>query len=349
MRSAHADVPCEQLEAELLSTCFSRQHTHACAPMEPLYGPALVAIPSLTAFLAFGGRAAVDMVEDFSECSERLGRLAWRFQYHTQLTETVQLDVNGATVGVAQAHHIAMHQPETAVTIILTRGCISRLPVNADYQCLNQPIVGLLKTPQEPGGDHTSHSHSTTSSFEPATHAYNAGTHVEWARLIPFGMLNDSMQQLLHRSHHAMVPIQTNAASGQAHPKLFLLWGGYGQDMGVVNDMWAVYVYEPGSCTALKHAGSSWWADAWCFTAFQIRQTGAVPPGRAYAKLAVLQVFNITWVPAVFIFTRWQSAMVMSFQFLYRIVGKCCCTAGAKSAQATQASRIRLGQTVWKL
>jgi len=201
LRSAHADLPCEQQEAQLMSTCL-RQHTHACAPMEPLYGSAVVAIPSLTAFLAFGGRAAVDMVDDFSECSERLGRLAWRFQYHTQLTDSVQLDINGSTVGVAHPRHAAVQQPETTDLAILTRDCVSMLSVNADYHCLNQPIVGLLNTAQEPGGEHTSHPHSTTSTFEPAAHAYGAGMHVEWARLIPFGMSDESMQQLLHRSHH---------------------------------------------------------------------------------------------------------------------------------------------------
>lgn len=272
-----------------MSTCL-RQHTHACAPMEPLYGSAVVAIPSLTAFLAFGGRAAVDMVDDFSECSERLGRLAWRFQYHTQLTDSVQLDINGSTVGVAHPHHAAVQQPETTDLAILTRDCVSMLSVNADYHCLNQPIVGLLNTAQEPGGEHTSHPHSTTSTFEPAAHAYGAGMHVEWARLIPFGMSDESMQQLLHRSHHAMVPIQTAMTPGQVHPKLFLLWGGYGENMAVLNDMWAVYVYDPGSCTALEHAAASWWVESWCFTSFQIRQTGAIPAGRAYAKLAVLQV-----------------------------------------------------------
>lgn len=99
-----ADMSCEQAQSTLMEGCLSRQHTHACAPMEPLYGSALLSIPGHTAFLSFGGRAAVDMIQDVPECSNKIPTRAWRFQYHPQLSEPVSLNISGTVIGTRSDH-----------------------------------------------------------------------------------------------------------------------------------------------------------------------------------------------------------------------------------------------------
>ena len=168
--------------------------------------------------------------------------------------------------------------------------CHDMCAVHADHLCLNEPLIGLLNSKDGPSDQQFSSPLDAAPVFEPASRALSGGMNMTWARLVPFGLPEESLQQLLHRSHHAMVHVETAEVSDQAAPKLFLLWGGYGEYMSALNDMWAVYIYEPGTCTALADAAPTWWSEAWCFTALQIRQTGAVPHGRAYAKMAVLQV-----------------------------------------------------------
>lgn len=102
LKPTYVQNPCDHQDADLLAACLSPNHTHVCAPIEPWYGSALLSVPGHTAFLAFGGRAAVDMIQDVPECSHRLGNLAWRFHYHPQLTDPVQLNVSGSAMGVVQ-------------------------------------------------------------------------------------------------------------------------------------------------------------------------------------------------------------------------------------------------------
>lgn len=102
LQQAFMHGPCEQQTTMLWATCLQKQETRTCSPMEPIYGSALVSIPGNMAFVTFGGRAAVDMVNDIPECSAALGSLAWRFQYHSQLTSSVQVAVNGTSVGALQ-------------------------------------------------------------------------------------------------------------------------------------------------------------------------------------------------------------------------------------------------------
>lgn len=160
--------------------------------------------------------------------------------------------------------------------------------MDVDYQCLNQPVVAILNHSQQVDNSHANYPPWFTSSvFEPTSHALNHSTPTTWARMVPYGLSDSSLRQLLHRSHHSMAHIQS---FGGRSPHLFLLWGGYGENMSALSDMWVIYLYAPGRCTPLQSSAASWWTHAWCFTAVQVSQTGAVPAGRAYAKMAVLQV-----------------------------------------------------------
>lgn len=162
----------------------------------------------------------------------------------------------------------------------------------ADYECLNQPVVGLLKVPQHLAEADVGFRPHQGAIFEPAAHAFKTGMKVEWARLRSFGMSGASMQQLLHRSHHAMVYVPRSSESSDSYGMTFLLWGGYGANMSVLNDMWVVYIYAPGNCMGLEVDGISFWEEAWCFTAIQIHQIGDIPRGRAYAKMVALPVLS---------------------------------------------------------
>eukprot|EP00892_Ulva_mutabilis_P007623 jgi/Ulvmu1/5232/UM022_0025.1 len=241
-------------QPSVAKACLSRQRTHACAPLEPFYGSSLLSIPGHSAFLSFGGRAAVESIEDIPACSRRLARRAWRFQYHPQLTNPVDLDVNGSVIA---------------------------------FHCLNEPVIASVQTTRLwEEQDSNDHSWLKASAFDPTAGISIHGGRVTWARLVPWGLSEAFLQQLLQRSHQAMVHIETD---GRLSPQLYLLWGGYGEHMSALNDMWAVYIYSPGTCTLLQSTADSWWVNAWCFTAFPIVQVGTVPAGRAYAKMAVLQ------------------------------------------------------------
>lgn len=72
-------------------SCFRQRRTHVCAPLEPLYGAALLPIPGRSSFIAFGGRAAVEQTGDIGACTAQLQGASWRFQYHQELESGVLL------------------------------------------------------------------------------------------------------------------------------------------------------------------------------------------------------------------------------------------------------------------
>lgn len=81
------------------SPCFRESMTRVCAPLQPMYGAAAVAVPGLAAFIIFGGRAAVDQSDDLPACKQMLPRdMAWRFQYHRELRSPLNLTIDGPGV-----------------------------------------------------------------------------------------------------------------------------------------------------------------------------------------------------------------------------------------------------------
>ena len=181
----------------------------------------------------------------------------------------------------------------------------------AEVQCSNSPVVALL--------NFTTASGTST----PLSAPVFSGTHVAWMRLLPVGMPADDIATVLHRSHHAMALLHAGRASGdsaraglqgrevgrhamlgaaartsapqQPLGQLYLLWGGYGSTMTVLDDLWVVRVFAAAECSALQSGVAH---GAWCWTAHRVQQHGA-PPGRAYAKLVPLSVRRTASAPCV--------------------------------------------------
>ena len=76
--------------------CYQRRITRVCAPMEPLYGAAVLPVPGASAFLIFGGRGALEQINDLPACSQLIPEnAAWRFQYHAELEPQALASRNG--------------------------------------------------------------------------------------------------------------------------------------------------------------------------------------------------------------------------------------------------------------
>jgi hypothetical protein len=88
-----------QLESS--SSCYQQQLTQVCAPMEPMYGAAVLPIPGAGSFVILGGRAALKQINDLEACKQPiLDNSAWRFQYHREL----EAQVLASSDGIACAH-----------------------------------------------------------------------------------------------------------------------------------------------------------------------------------------------------------------------------------------------------
>jgi hypothetical protein len=112
-----------------------------------------------------------------------------------------------------------------------------------------------------------------------------------WSRLIPVDMNSDDLETVLHRSHHAVAYGGSLSMDGDVAPgpsqHWLLLWGGFGKDMSLLNDLWVIVVYPAGACVGMSRY--AWWAEAWCWTAKLVTQSGQVPDGRAYSQLTMLK------------------------------------------------------------
>jgi hypothetical protein len=137
--------------------------------------------------------------------------------------------------------------------------------------------------------------------LEPVSVPVTKQDHIIWLRLLPVNMSTADIEAVLHRSHHAMVPLpfadnkSSNINSSLSEHdstnlggQLYLLWGGFSSDMTVLDDLWMVSIY---TATVCKHLApeSSWEKVSRCWTAQPVQQHGQ-PDGRAYAKMVVLKV-----------------------------------------------------------
>jgi hypothetical protein len=76
--------------------CYRMQNTRVCAPIEPWYGVAVLSVPGLSSFIAFGGRAAIEQISDLAACKQMIPPdTAWRFQYHRELEPEVLVSRDG--------------------------------------------------------------------------------------------------------------------------------------------------------------------------------------------------------------------------------------------------------------
>ena len=70
--------------------CYRMRITRVCGPLEPMYGAAVLAVPHEASLLVFGGRAALQQLNDLPACSQAVPEgSAWRFQYHRELDPQV--------------------------------------------------------------------------------------------------------------------------------------------------------------------------------------------------------------------------------------------------------------------
>lgn len=165
-------------------------------------------------------------------------------------------------------------------------------------QCINSPVVASLKLT------------TMFDTLEPVAVPLRSGKHVAWTRLLPADMDADDIAAVLHRSHHAMAILHadspehdgtktqgdlvTPSAAANAPidgtkegGALYLLWGGYGSTMTVLDDLWVVQMQPAAQCGGTNGRNSA--DGAWCWTGRRVQQHNA-PPGRAYAKLVPLKV-----------------------------------------------------------
>lgn len=95
-----ADSPAAACSGSLqaLHACHRYGSEQACAPLEPLLGGAVLAVPGHSGFVVYGGRAATEHTQDLPECVQRLVQWSsFRFQYHAELEAAVPVVVGNDT------------------------------------------------------------------------------------------------------------------------------------------------------------------------------------------------------------------------------------------------------------
>jgi hypothetical protein len=168
----------------------------------------------------------------------------------------------------------------------------------AALTCQNTPLLAQvsIEVPLAPSQLSGNCPRSSLTVQPPHLLTDDSGMAVQWMRLKPFALTPEQLAGILQRSHHAMLWLRstamndaTSTSRSQVQVHDFLLWGGFDAFMALKNDMWVVHVYPPHACEQLQSRGSVNMA-SWCWTAEVVHQLGHVPSGRAYAKLALMQV-----------------------------------------------------------
>jgi hypothetical protein len=144
--------------------------------------------------------------------------------------------------------------------------------------------------------------------LEPVSVPVAEQDHIVWLRLLPVNMSTKNIEAVLHRSHHAMVPLPSSGRGcavstsipdhdlgvSDLEGHLYLIWGGFSSDMTVLDDLWLLKIYSADVCMRLEPQ-ASWENASRCWTAWPVHQHNA-PLGRAYSKLVVVEVSSPDWM-----------------------------------------------------